>query len=306
MRRSLPFLFIPLCAWLGACSVLVDTDAVSDGSYRVTGRIDNLVSDGLVLALEGNVSLEVPPNRSTFTFPSTLSNGQSYSVTIVRQPQRLGCRIVNGTGNVQGANVTNVVVDCAYRPSCAALHDDMPSLLTGSYIVRPADPPFLVHCDMSFDDGIRKGGWTLIMSTGAGHGPTPLPEGEVVSGAPGRMPASRVVMIADQAKQVHLRTSGDPTSSITSLGENEIIQNLRKLRVVNEGLTSLPADSQVARWIGPFATADRLAASCAVNSNGWPGFFHACGNGQGLHVVDDEARWRNSDPSNIAMEVYVR
>lgn len=48
-----------------------------------------------------------------------------------------------------------------------------------------------------------KGGWPLVMSTGAGHGPTSLPEGEVISGAPGRMPASRVVMIANQAKQVH-------------------------------------------------------------------------------------------------------
>lgn len=141
----------------------------------MTGRIDNLVTDGLVLALEGDVSLEVAPNRSTFTFPSTLSNGQSYSVTIVRQPQRLGCRIVNGAGKLQGANVTNVVVDCTYRPSCAALHDDMPSLSTGSYIVRPADPPFVVHCDMSFYDGLRKEDGPSSCRPARGTGPLLCP-----------------------------------------------------------------------------------------------------------------------------------
>ncbi len=49
-----------------------------------------------------------------FTFPDSVANGASYTVTVATQPA-LGtttCTVANGTGVVNGANVTNVEVTC--------------------------------------------------------------------------------------------------------------------------------------------------------------------------------------------------
>jgi hypothetical protein len=56
-------------------------------------------------------------NNGTFTFPTALPNGQSYSVTVSRTSggsilTETIRTLMNGSGTISGANVTNVAVQC--------------------------------------------------------------------------------------------------------------------------------------------------------------------------------------------------
>ena len=82
--------------------------------YSVGGTVDGLVGKGLVLKDNGVDSLPVSASGA-FTFPTPLSNGSSYAVTVASQPSNPAqeCVITMGTGSLSGDNVTSVLVSCS-------------------------------------------------------------------------------------------------------------------------------------------------------------------------------------------------
>ncbi len=82
-------------------------------TFTVGGNVSGLSGAGLVLSLNsGSQTLPVAANGS-FTFPSGLTNGTAYAVTVGTQPAGQACSVANGSGVIAGANVTNVAVTCA-------------------------------------------------------------------------------------------------------------------------------------------------------------------------------------------------
>jgi hypothetical protein len=47
-----------------------------------------------------------------FTFFTALSSGNAYSVTVARQPAGQTCTIVDASGAISSANITNIAVTC--------------------------------------------------------------------------------------------------------------------------------------------------------------------------------------------------
>jgi uncharacterized repeat protein (TIGR03803 family) len=85
----------------------------NSSAFTVGGTITGLGSaTGLVLT-NGNDTLEVPANATSFVMPSSVSNGQTYDVTVKAHPPALSCSIFSGTGAVNGANVTSIFVPCS-------------------------------------------------------------------------------------------------------------------------------------------------------------------------------------------------
>ena len=78
-------------------------------AYSVGGTVSAL-SGTLVLENSGG-DLTVIQNGQ-FTFATKLANSTDYSVTVKTQPSGQTCTIQNGSGKVNGANVTNVSVTC--------------------------------------------------------------------------------------------------------------------------------------------------------------------------------------------------
>ena len=78
-------------------------------AYSVGGTVSAL-SGTLVLENSGG-DLTVTQNGQ-FTFATKLANSTDYSVTVKTQPSGQTCTIQNGSGKVNGANVTNVSVTC--------------------------------------------------------------------------------------------------------------------------------------------------------------------------------------------------
>jgi hypothetical protein len=80
-------------------------------TFSVGGTITGLTASGLILA-NGNDALSVSSGATTFTLPTKVATGASYAVTVKTQPSGLTCQVVNGTGLMASAAVTNVRVTC--------------------------------------------------------------------------------------------------------------------------------------------------------------------------------------------------
>jgi 6-phosphogluconolactonase (cycloisomerase 2 family) len=90
---------------------------------------------GSGLQLQDNSGAALPVSGSTFVFPAELASGQSYSVAVLTQPSGPSqtCKVSNGTGPVDGSNVTNISVTCTTN---AYTVGGTVSGLTGSLVLQ--------------------------------------------------------------------------------------------------------------------------------------------------------------------------
>ncbi len=88
-------------------------------AYTLGGTVMNLEGSGLLLKVNGAEELAVAPGAATFTFPTPLFDGAAYTLSVSQQPAGATCTVSGGTGTVQAANVTGVVVECL--PNAVAL-----------------------------------------------------------------------------------------------------------------------------------------------------------------------------------------
>jgi hypothetical protein len=83
-------------------------------AHSVGGMISGLSSgETVVLQNNGGDDLTLTDNGA-FVFSSVLGDGTSYAVTVGRQPApHRNCAVANGSGAIDGADVTNIAVTCA-------------------------------------------------------------------------------------------------------------------------------------------------------------------------------------------------
>jgi serine/threonine-protein kinase len=78
----------------------------------IGGAVSGLSAAGLVLELNGQYSLTVPANASSYVFTQGLASGTAYQITIATQPNDESCAVSPSAGTVSG-NVTNANVTCS-------------------------------------------------------------------------------------------------------------------------------------------------------------------------------------------------
>lgn len=79
-------------------------------TYTVGGTISGLIGS-IVLQNNGGDDLTINADGS-FTFPTALPNGATYSITILTPPSGQTCTITNGSGTLSGSNVGNIQIAC--------------------------------------------------------------------------------------------------------------------------------------------------------------------------------------------------
>jgi hypothetical protein len=98
------------------------------GAFTVGGTLTGLpAGDTVTLQDNGSDDLTLSAN-GTFTFPTALPNGHAYSITVsgTSVPPPTTCTLTNGSGNISGANVTNVAIQCMTgAEACPALTGNM-------------------------------------------------------------------------------------------------------------------------------------------------------------------------------------
>ena len=90
--------------------------AAAPATYAIGGKVSGLSASGLVLQDNGGDNLTVSSGSTSFTFPTKLAGGAAYAVTILTQPSGETCSLSGATGNVSGADVSNVSVSCVTTP----------------------------------------------------------------------------------------------------------------------------------------------------------------------------------------------
>jgi hypothetical protein len=81
-------------------------------TYSIGGTVSGLEGSGLVLENSGQ-AVEVQTSGA-FTFPTAISSGGTYNVTMRTQPQNptQACSIANGEGTVRNQNIADIGVTC--------------------------------------------------------------------------------------------------------------------------------------------------------------------------------------------------
>jgi len=81
-------------------------------TYSIGGTVSGLAA-GATLSLNDNGTDPLTLSADgAFTFLTELSSGSAYSVTVQRQPVGQTCTIIDASGEVNGANITNIAVTC--------------------------------------------------------------------------------------------------------------------------------------------------------------------------------------------------
>ena len=96
-------------------------NASSGTTYSVGGTVSGL-SGTVVLANNAGDALTVSAD-GPFTFPTQLATGAAYNVTVQTNPTGQTCTVLDGSGSISSANVSNVSVTCANNASGAATDD---------------------------------------------------------------------------------------------------------------------------------------------------------------------------------------
>ncbi len=85
-------------------------------TYTIGGTISGH-ADTVVLQNSGGDNRTLSVADGSFVFATALVNGATYNVTALIQPVGQTCAVTNGSGAVNGANITNVVVSCTANPT---------------------------------------------------------------------------------------------------------------------------------------------------------------------------------------------
>ena len=87
-------------------------DGGRNPAYPIAGTITGLTAAGLTLQNNGGDNLSSAANATSFQFPTFITAGGRYEVSIVTQPAGMTCTVTHGSGTNLSAAVTDVTVAC--------------------------------------------------------------------------------------------------------------------------------------------------------------------------------------------------
>jgi uncharacterized repeat protein (TIGR03803 family) len=132
------------------CSVAAATGAVGTANianvvvtcaplaFALGGSISGLNGAGLVLA-NGTDSLGVAAGATSFTLPTPVATGSSYTVSVRTQPAGVACSVTQGSGIMPTAAVTSVRVSCTDQPFSLGGHISGLGMNTGLVLANGTD-----------------------------------------------------------------------------------------------------------------------------------------------------------------------
>jgi hypothetical protein len=96
----------------GADATNIEVACTSNG-FSIGGAVTGLAGSGLVLQLNGGNDLSIV-GSGTFAFATALQSGARYDVSVRKQPTNpsQACTVRNGSGTVNGGNVSNIAISC--------------------------------------------------------------------------------------------------------------------------------------------------------------------------------------------------
>ncbi len=95
-------------------TVKVTCTSAATPTFTIGGSISGLTGSGLVLQDNGGDNLTVAAKATSFTFPTKVASGLTYTVTVKTQPSSPAqtCAVTGGSGVVGNSDVASVSIKC--------------------------------------------------------------------------------------------------------------------------------------------------------------------------------------------------
>jgi uncharacterized delta-60 repeat protein len=152
--------------------------------FTLGGTVSGLAGSGLILRTSGFDQRQIAAN-GPYTFVIPVADGTAYNISVASQPNNplQTCTVTNGTGTVDGANVTNIDVNCVTQQGTAGLDDTFGShgkvfdSVAANQVALQPDGKLLVigglalrryNSDGSPDTGFGDAGHVNIVTNGGG------------------------------------------------------------------------------------------------------------------------------------------
>lgn len=190
MSRALIILTALLLAGCGGGGGGGDAVNPQPLSYSIGGTVAGLTGQGLILRNSNGDSVSVPASGS-FTFPVALGSGAAYAVTVAMQPAAPAqtCVVMNGSGMVSTASITDISVVCATGPFTALVNQPpepgyLTMLLTdGSVLMQSInDAGAFYELSPDSEGSYVNGSWRRVSSPPAGYAPYASAEAVLADG----------------------------------------------------------------------------------------------------------------------------
>ena len=115
-------------------------------NYHVSVTVTGLTGANFALQLNGGAPVAVTYDGG-YGFADDLASGTNYTVTMASPPDEQACTIANATGQVAGANISNVNITCTSEAFSSIVREFTPALdlaydpYRASYTCQPTLPP---------------------------------------------------------------------------------------------------------------------------------------------------------------------
>ena len=123
-------------SWNRAAGLALAAAILSSGGckdkYTVGGTVSGLSGSGLVLENNSADGLTIDQNGA-FVFSTRVANDEAYSVTVETQPSDPAqtCTVQNGSGAIDKADVTHVIVVCTQAGRYAYAANQLSNNISG-------------------------------------------------------------------------------------------------------------------------------------------------------------------------------
>ncbi len=229
--------------------------------YAIGGTVAGLSGSGLVLQINGGSNLAVTAPGG-FTFPGTLGTGSAYTVTVLTQPSTptQSCSVMNGSGTVSAANVTNITIDCTGGPFTALAHQPPDSgyltlLLTDGSVMMQSNYDagvfYALVPDITGD--YANGTWHQLASPPAGYAP--------YAGAQAVLADGRVLFVGGEYNQNQYSLPFAPSGLTNMSAIYDPVTDQWTMIAAPPGVAYIGDPSSVVLPDGSFAYGDKLGRS---------------------------------------------
>ena len=229
--------------------------------YTIGGSVTGLSGSGLVLQFNGGNNLVVP-SLGAFAFQGTVGAGSAFTVTVLTQPSTptQSCAVVNGSGTVGTASVTNIAVNCTGTEFTALSHQPPASgyltlLLTDGTVMMQSNNNagvfYALVPDLAGD--YLNGTWHRLASPPAGYAP--------YAGAQAVLADGRVLFVGGEYNQNQYSLPFAPSGLTNMSALYDPIADSWTMIAAPPGVAYIGDPSSVVLTDGSFVYGDKLGRS---------------------------------------------
>jgi hypothetical protein len=130
MRAAKYFGWLATAMMLHACGGGSSDQTGSVTAHKVTGNVSHLTGSGLTIS-NGSETVSLSNTSTSFSFASSVAEGNTYNVTVVSHPAHQHCEVINGSAKMAHSDASDIRIECHSRVA-------QPTIVT-TYPVADAD-----------------------------------------------------------------------------------------------------------------------------------------------------------------------